>query len=111
MREEKILLGGTAALLLGGAFLFSGVVASGIVTGTLGSIGTSFLFLKVKRSYPKIWSLILRYHFLSDLVISGVLIVLLASNTAVGVIGGSVASILTSMGLYWYVNKSRQVHT
>jgi len=96
---EEIFIIGFSLFVVSSIFFIGGTLAMGIMTGLMSSIGVGFLLLKLRSNSPKVWNLMLKHQAITDVLFSGLFIILLNPATATGLIAGCSAAVFTSVGL------------
>ena len=91
-------IGGTSMFLFSMVFIATGVLATGITTGVVTTLGFAFLLIKMRSSKVGglIWNFLLSHPVMADLIISLVFIALMGTATATGIIAGATAAVLAS---------------
>lgn len=97
-QSNHVIYGSVGLLVLSGAY-FGGVAGSGILVGFLTAIGIGIIIFKLRTGAPWMFRLIIKHNVLSDLILSGLLVFVLASNTAISIIASASAALLVSAGL------------
>ena len=98
MESNNLIYGSVGVLVLSGTY-FGGIAGSGILVGFLTATGIGILIFKLKSSFPWLYKKIIKHNVMSDLCLSGLLVFLLASNTAISIIASASAALLVSAGL------------
>jgi hypothetical protein len=110
METEDYFLIGTSLIMVAGVIFLGGTLAVGIITGAISAASLGILLMKVKKYYPRIWTFICKHPLFSDITISSCLFLLIASNTATGVIAGAAAGLFSSIGINFLVKLNQGQH-
>ena len=108
---EKTILVVTGLVLIGSFFLVGGVLATGILTGVLMSVGALIVIFKLKSINGRIWNTILEYDFAADLGLTLSFALLAGAGTATGLVAASVGGIVASGTLkYFKQNLGKEIN-
>ncbi len=95
---SEIFIAGTSAFLFLMIFFAGGILATGITTGIISSVGLGYVLLKMRNGEKgaRVWNTIIENQAIADLVISLGFILLMGTATSTGIISGAVAAICSS---------------
>jgi len=112
MDNGELIMSATSLVLLVSVFFIGGTIATGVITGLIAAIGTGFLLWKTRAYKPVLWNTMMDHILLTDIILSGLFIMLIAPTTLGGLTAGLAATVFTSAGItaaHKYIGKVENI--